>query len=281
VPYPQYSKIFNNFEGSGTTYYQSIQLEAEKHFTNGLNFLIGYTLSHLMDNTSSGFSSFTTGAVNKYNQKPEWSTSGADEPQTLKASGTYELPIGPGKKFVNNHTLGNLAGGWQIGWILDYEDGNVVCSCNSTAITENGTPFPNGYDRPFRAAGVPLSTASYSRARDYFEKKIGVAQMWNPAGFALTPTQYVLSTSLRNYGRLRDPGYAREDLNVRKHFYMGERFQGILQVDYFNAFNRTQFEDPDGNKSDASFGQVVAQGNQLNPPNNGNRQGQVSFHLTF
>jgi len=65
---------------------------------------------------------------------------------------------------------------------------------------------------------------------------------------------------------------------VRKHFYLGERFQGILQVDYFNAFNRTQFEDPDANKSDATFGQVVAQGNQLTP---GNRQGQVSFHLTF
>jgi carboxypeptidase family protein len=281
VPYPQYSKIFNNFEGSGTTYYQSIQLEAEKHFTNGLNFLIGYTLSHLMDNTSSGFSSFTTGAVNKYNQKPEWSTSGADEPQTFKASGTYELPIGPGKMFVNNHTFGNLAGGWQIGWILDYESGNVVCSCNGTAITENGTPFPNGYDRPDRAAGVSLSTGSYSRARDYFTGKIGAAQMWNPNAFTLTPNQYVLSTSLRNYGKLRDNGYAREDLNVRKHFYMGERFQGILQVDYFNAFNRTQFEDPDGNKSDATFGQVVAQGNQLNPPNNGNRQGQVSFHLTF
>jgi hypothetical protein len=102
--------------------------------------------------------------------------------------------------------------------------------------------------------------------------------MWNPNAFALTSTQYVLSTSLRNYGALRDPGYAREDLNVRKHFYMGERFQGILQVDYFNAFNRTQFEDPDGNASDSTFGQVVAQGSQAALAN---RQGEVSFHLTF
>jgi len=277
VPYPQYSKIFNNFEGFGTTYYQSVQIEAVKRFTNGLNFLVGYTLSHLMDNTSSGFSSFTSGGINKYNQKPEWTVSGADEPQTLKASGTYELPIGPGKKYINNHTLGNLAGGWQVGWVLDYEAGNVVCSCNSTGITENGTPFPNGSNRPNRADGVAFDTESYSRVRDQFTGKGPTAQMWNPKAFALTSSQYILGNSLRNYGTLRDPGYYREDLNVRKHFYMGERFQGILQIDYFNAFNRTQFEDPDGDASDSTFGQVAA-GDQAALAN---RQGEVSFHLTF
>ena len=64
---------------------------------------------------------------------------------------------------------------------------------------------------------------------------------------------------------------------MRKHFYMGERFQGILQIDYFNAFNRTQFEDPDGDASDSTFGQVAA-GDQAALAN---RQGEVSFHLTF
>ena len=136
VPYPQYSKILNNFEGYGTTYYQAAQIEVEKRFSNGLSFLAGYTLSHLMDNTSSGFSSFTSGGINKYNQRPEWAVSNADEPQTLKASGTYELPIGPGKKYVNNHKMGNLVGGWQVGWILDYEAGTA------NGPSENGTPFP-------------------------------------------------------------------------------------------------------------------------------------------
>jgi hypothetical protein len=272
-PYPQYSYIFNNFEGYGTTYYQSAQIEAEKRFTNGLNFLIGYTLSHLMDNTSSGFSSFTSGGINKYNQRPEWAVSNSDEPQTLKASGTYELPIGPGKKYVNNHTLGNVVGGWQVGWILDYESGQVL------SIGENGTPFPNGFDRPDRNSSVGLSTAHYTKARDYFVGKIGVAQMWNPATFTVTPSQYVLGTALRNYAGMRGAPWADENLNVRKHFYMGERFQGVLQVDYFNAFNRTQFNNPDTNASDTTFGQIVSQGTPGNYP--ANRQGQVSFHLTF
>jgi hypothetical protein len=278
-PFPQYSYVFNNFEGSGTTYYQAMQVEVEKRFTNGLSFLAGYTLSRLMDNTSSGFSSFTSGGINKYNQRPEYTVSGADEPNTFKATGTYELPIGPGKTYFNNHGFtGQLLGGWQVSWILDYEAGQPLCDCNNGRIGENGTPFPNGFNRPNRVPSVPLSTASYNRARDYFSGKASAAQIFNPAGFALTPTQYVLGNAQRNYPQLRGPAHYNENLNVRKHFYFKERFQGILQVDYFNAFNRTQFQTPDPNASNGTFGQVITQGAQNNPSN---RQGEVSFRIEF
>ena len=276
VPYPQYSYIFNNFEGFGTSFYNSAQIQAEKRFSNGLAFLAGYTLSHLMDNTSSGFSSFTAGGINKFNQLPEWTVSSANEPQTLKVSGTYELPIGPGKKYVNNYKLGNLAGGWQVGWILDYEAGTPLSNCQGSSICENGTPFPNGFNRPDRNSSVGLSTASYSRARDYFVGKIGSAQMFNPAAFTLTPTQYVIGNANRIYSGARNPAYLMENLNAKKHFYMGERYQLSLSVDYFNAFNRTQFNGPDGNKSDSTFGQVTQQGSQIS-----NRQGQVTIRFEF
>lgn len=270
VPYPQYSYIFNNFEGYGTTYYQSAQIEIEKRFTNGLSFLAGYTLSRLMDNTSSGFSSFTSGGINKYNQKPEWAISNSDEPQTLKVSGTYMLPIGPGKKYVNNHTLGNVVGGWQVGWILDYESGSA------NGPYENGSPFPNGFDRPDRNSSVGLSTASYSKVRDYFVGKIPVAQMFNPAAFTLTPSQYVIGDAQRNYTGMRNPALLLENLNAKKNFYIGERVTAALSVDYFNAFNRTQFNGPDNNASDGTFGQVTSQGSNIS-----NRQGQVSFRIEF
>ena len=269
-PYPQYSYIFNNFEGYGTTYYESAQIELEKRFTNGLSFLAGYTLSRLMDNTSSGFSSFTSGGINKYNQKPEWAISNSDEPQTLKVSGTYELPIGPGKKFVNNHLMGNIVGGWQVGWILDYESGGA------DGVGENGSPFPNGFNRPNRDTAAGLSTASYKRVRDYFVGKTAVAQIFPQSGFTLTPSQYVIGNATRNYSELRGPGYAFESLNARKRFYLGEKLQGILTVDYFNAFNRTLFNGPDTNYSDGTYGQVTGQGSNIS-----NRQGQITLRLEF
>jgi len=273
VPFPQYAYIFNNFEASGTTFYNSAQIEVEKRYSNGLSFLAGVTLSHLMDNTNSGFSSFTSGGINKYNQKPEWAISNAEPPNTLKVSGTYELPIGPGKKYLNNHLTGNILGGWQVGWILDYESGTP------TGPGENGSPFPNGFERPDRASGVSLSTGSYSKAKDYFlsgATTSGSAPLINPAAFTLTPTQYVIGNATRNYAGMKNPAYYNENLNARKHFYMGERFQGILQVDYFNAFNRTIFNGFDTNASDGTFGEVTSEGS-----NTSNRQGQVQFRLEF
>lgn len=278
VPYPQYSYIFNNFEASGTTYYQSLQLQAEKRFTNGLSFLAGYTLSRLMDNTSSGFGSFTAGGINKYNQGVEWAVSSSDEPQTLKVSGTYELPIGPGKAHLNNHGVtGQVLGGWQVGWILDYESGTAL------GVYENGTPFPNGFNRPNRVPGVALKTFSASSQKKTLAQNPNTKvnpQAISTDGFAATPSQFVLGNAKRNYPELRNPAQYNEDANVRKHFYFGERFQGILQVDYFNLFNRTMLQGPDNNFSNSTFGQITnfSANNQLGPSN---RQGQVSFRIEF
>jgi hypothetical protein len=277
VPYPQYAEIMNNFEGSGTAYYQAAQIEVEKRWSNGLSFLAGYTLSHLMDNTSSGFSSFTAGGINKFNQRPEWAVSSADEPQTLKASGTYELPIGPGKKYVNNRTTGNIVGGWQVGWILDYEAGTP------NGPSENGTPFPHGFNRPDRNPSVGLSTASYSRTHDAAIKggpdafaNNAMPVMYTANAFTPTPSQYILGNAKRNYGGMRNPPRYLENLNARKNFSFTERWKAILSVDFFNAFNRTQFQGPDNNISDDTFGQVTQQSSQIS-----NRQGQVSFRIEF
>ena len=273
-PYPQYSYIFNNFEAKGTDYYQSLQVEVDKRFTSGLSFLAGYTLSHLLSNADSGFSSFANGGINKYNQKPEYVVSNADEPQTLKISGTYELPIGPKKKFFANHGVtGQILGGWQVGWILDYEAGTPF------GVGENGSPFPNGFNRPDRNSSVSLKTGSYNRVRDYFTKQGGTGtgpSMFNPAAFTTTSSQYVIGNALRNYGSLRSSPYYQENINARKHFYLGERFQAILTVDYFNALNRTKFGGPDTNASDGSFSQDTSTGSGYN-----NRQGQVKFEVTF
>ena len=114
------------------------------------------------------------------------------------------------------------------------------------------------------------------------------AQIYNTAGFTATPSQYVIGNSLRAYGKLREPGIANEAINARKHFYIGEHVQAILQVDYFNAFNRTIFNGPDTNFSDSlpgssgTFGQTVSQGANVGAFNGtDNRQGQVQLRLQF
>ena len=282
-PYPQYSNIMNNFEGYGTTSYEGAQIEVEKRFTNGLSFLMGYTLSHMMDNISSGFSSFENAALNKYNQKPEWTVSTNDEPQTLKASGIYELPIGPGKKYINNRVAGNILGGWEVGWLLDYESGPPIQG-NNQGVYENGDPLKNGFNRPNRNPSVKLSTGSYKKERDYWVGKIATPPQLFPANGFTATDQWTLGNAQRIYSALRLPALLNENLSAMKKFDMGEHLKGILKVDYFNAFNRTQFKEPDNNASNSTFGLAKDQG--TNDQGNAtmpikNRQGQVQFRLEF
>jgi hypothetical protein len=49
-----------------------------------------------------------------------------------------------------------------------------------------------------------------------------------------------------------------------------------VRVDYFNAFNRTQFQAPDNNSTDSTFGQITNLSSQIS-----NRQGQATFRVEF
>jgi hypothetical protein len=49
-----------------------------------------------------------------------------------------------------------------------------------------------------------------------------------------------------------------------------------VRVDYFNAFNRTQFQNPDDNSADSTFGQITNLSSQIS-----NRQGQATFRVEF
>ncbi len=53
----------------------------EKRFTQGLAFLTSYTLSREYNNTNYGFTSFIGNALNKYDQKLEWSPTANAPPQ--------------------------------------------------------------------------------------------------------------------------------------------------------------------------------------------------------
>src|SRR5436305_11018533 len=78
-PYPQYADIFNNFDETGSSLYNAMQLQLEKRYTNGLSFLVSYNLSRMMSNTNSGFTSFAARSLNKTNQKAEWAIDNNDQ----------------------------------------------------------------------------------------------------------------------------------------------------------------------------------------------------------
>ena len=267
APYPQYSQIYNNFDLSGAANYSGLQTSLEKRFSNGLAFLTSYTLSRTMSNVDSGFSTFAALPQNKYFQYKEWTIAGNDITHNAKVSGTYELPIGPGKKFVNNKGVtGQILGGIQVGFILSYQSGTPF------GISQNGNPLgtAGGFNRPNRNPNVPLSVKYvHPTGRD----RVTASSI--PTGAFTLAGPFELGSAYRNYTELRNPGYADEDVNAQKQFSLGERVQLSLRMTYFNVLNRTIFNGPSTNLSNGDFGLAgVGQ-------SNGARTGQISGRIQF
>ena len=269
-PYPQYSNIFNNFDESGSSLYDALQVQVEKRYTNGLSFLVSYNLSKMMSNTNSGFTSFVNGSLNKNNQKAEWTIDNNDQTNAITIAGTYELPFGKGRTFMNKGGLVNaVLGGWQVSPLLQYSTGTPLFSGTGGAVYVNGDPLGNGCAPCNRANIVSYSNMMFSYGNVY--KGLPVI---NKADFS-DPGSWVLGNAPRVLTQLRNPWGLNENVALAKYFPIGEKVKIKLEVEYFNALNRVVFGGPDLNFEDANFGLVI------NNQNNTRREGQAHFEVQF
>jgi len=162
-------------------------------------------------------------------------------------------------------------GGWQVSGILTYSGGYAFGAQN------NFNPLlVNSFDRPNIVNGAPLKTFDYQRSKDFFTGKTSVQPVqFTTSAFANTGP-WELGSSKRAYSELRSPPLRLESFDVIKTFHFGEHVSGSLRLDYFNAFNRTQFQRPDNNSLDSAFGQITRLSSQIS-----NRQGQATFRVEF
>jgi hypothetical protein len=280
LPYPMYNPsescggICNNFDTTGAAFYNALQVQTQKRFSSGLSFLVSYTLSKTMSNTDTGFSTFNFGSENKFNQKSEWSIAGNDQTHILNISGVYELPIGPGKKFLNkgSQLAKNVVGGWQVTGVFQYSSGTPL-----TVYANDNDPFLNGFNRANFNPAVALNV-NYNNY--YKGLPVFTTSAFSDPGFQQ-------GNEPRAISQLRNPFNAGENIGLAKHFYFGERVTAELRMEFFNVLNRMQICGPDTNFPDGpgNFGLVNPNGsggsstcqNSNTPP----RQGQAFFKVSF
>jgi hypothetical protein len=270
-PYPQFTDIQNNFDMTGASRYSAMQLQLEKRFSNGLSFLTSYSLSRMMSNTNSGFTIFGNRPLNKNNQAAEWTVDNNDQTHIIKLAATYELPVGPGKAFLNKKNFaGQVLGGWVISPILSYSSGSPLYTGTGGSVNVPGDPLGNNCTNCNRANVVPGVPQMFSYNNVY--KGLPVI---NAAAFT-NPGPYALGNQPRVLGDLRNPWGLNEDVAVSKKFFLGsERVQAEIRMEYFNVLNRVIFGSPDLTLTDITFGQVIR--SQANTQ----RQGQAQFRITF
>jgi hypothetical protein len=304
-PFPQYGNITTNccLENLGQSTYNALQAKVERRFRNGLNLLAAYTFSKTITDADSSFSTLTGfnsnvfGAQNPYNLRGEKAVSYQDIPHTFVLSYLYELPLGPGKKFVNHGVASKIAGGWQVGGILRYQSGSP------TVINEfaRSNPFStNNYRYSLVSGQYPFAlhpvnwTPSLNNGWDSgcTETANGVftphsatsPTSVNCAAF-LDPSAVVSSGGGYEFGNIppvvswwRSPGYKNEDFSIIKRTPIAESKYILFKFDIPNAFNRHVFGAIDGNPGDQFFGVPGGGGhNVVNAP----RQMQATIRFEF
>ena len=291
LPYPHMPFVTNNFDTSGADKYNALQVSLQKRTGGGLTYLVSYTLSRYLTNTDSGFSTFNTRGLNPGNPNAEWSVGANDQTHVLTMAGVYELPIGPGKKFLNQGGTArrNLLGGWKIALVNYYESGTPL----STAACLDQFDCDPVIGNIFVGNRPNLVSSNFAINWNNYYKGLPTI---NTAAFA-PPGDWTIGNGAPKYNTLRAPPYLDEDVSVSKKFFFGERLSGELTIQFFNVLNRMLLNNGpangagiqcfDGNVYDQTqfgnaantFGKanVAGQNCQGNTP----RRGQAEFKVYF
>ena len=175
----------------------------------------------------------------------------------------YELPIGPGKPFVNHGVVSKIIGGWQVNGILTYQSGvPIQISANNTLPLFNSGNTPNSV----QGQRVENSVSGFDPAKDV---------LLNSSAFSV-PAPFTYGNSAQILPNARSFPIYNEDFGLQKKFFIREPSMYFeLRFEMFNAFNRTVFSSPSGTNTDnANFGQVTGQGNLP-------RNGQIAAKFYF
>jgi hypothetical protein len=279
TPFPQFNSVSTDVQMIGSSIYHGLQLEARKAFSNGLEFLVNYTWSKSIDDSSVGDDNVTwlgsfTSLQDPNKPQLERSLSTFDIPSVLKFSYSYDLPFGRGRMFGGNmpRALDLIIGGWKTNGIWLISDGRPL----PITVSNGGTPIPTyGGQRP-DLVGVPRRNYANGWQNAFFA---------NPQVF-VQPDPFTLGDMPRTIATVRSPMVVNSDLSVGKLFPLSGKHEGLnleLRLEAQNAFNHPMFSmgspgpygDSTLNVGDPSFG-IIPRMSPIGP-----RQMQLAVKVNF
>jgi hypothetical protein len=267
LPFPQFDNYSLAEPNDRDSSYHSMQLKVQKRFAAGAQLLASYTVAKLIDNTNSEINWLEAAApswndANAYNLRGERSLDGFDVPQRLVIGSILDLPFGHGKQFASNASgaADKVIGGWGINTIITLQKGFpiIIGGCPG-ALSNSGIPNV-GCSRPTRTALSHLTSGS---------KNQKLAHWFDNSVFTNgDPTVYNYGTDSRTEPNIRADGIRNFDFAAFKNTTFGPdgRIGLEFRAEFFNLFNRTQFNPPNtsccanGNPN-STFGQVTGQYN--------------------
>ncbi|HVB33391.1 MAG TPA: TonB-dependent receptor [Patescibacteria group bacterium] len=279
----------------GYSWYNSLQVTANKQVGHGLEFNSAYTWSRSLDNTQSeqNYSDCTNGNAN--GQDPlfghkDYGPSCDDLTQVWNLSLLYHFPKTHSRNFA-----AKILNGWWIGNVVTVHTGlpfdpltavNRACNdgCAGRTTAYNYATVGTG------AATATIHGKTYNFVPfNHSSVNTGNPNQWfNPLMFMLQPPGY-LGTASRNL--LRAPGLSEWDFSASKDTalpFLGEAGNLEFRAEFFNILNHSNFGFPSpiifngaqsdiGAYSEAPFGTA----GQITNTSTTSRQIQMSLKVIF
>jgi hypothetical protein len=223
-PYKGFTAINMAISDSNSNYH-ALQLYATKRKGN-LKMTASYTWSKSLSDTRGG--QFDN-PEDPFNRSFNYGPTDFDRRHIFVTTYTYSLPLLAGY----NGVIRGVAGGWEVSGITRWQTGQYLTVTGNSSIG--------------------------SRRGDYIGGEIEgpetIQQWFNTGAFANPPNE---RRGTAGIGMVQGPGRYLWDLSLRKKFSVTEKVGMQFQGDFFNAFNRANFNNPNTNRNDAAFGTITA-----------------------
>ncbi len=238
VPYLGYTPT--GLQGSafdGISNYNSLQVTLRKRFSHGLTMQAAYTwsknLSDLVDDSVSG-GSYAANSNDANNFSQQYGRTDFNRPQRLILWYSYDLPTG-----LHNGPLGTLLNGWTVAGDTTIQGGAPMTIYDTSAGTIYGITSNNRVQLcPGMTAKNILTSGSVgSRINNYFNNSAFCAP-------AVVSADGGTGYGDSGVGTVLGPGQNNWDITLMKHFKLTEKQALQFRAEFYNAFNHTQFGEP-------------------------------------
>jgi hypothetical protein len=248
-PFPQFGGLNELTRNDGAIWYNAFQLSFETRRTGGLNLIATYTLSKMIER--SGFNDVQQNVMQQ--GLYTW-----DRPHRVVVGSVYQLPFGPGKKWLNG-THGfwsRLIGGWENTVIFQWQSGRPWDLPSNVLYLKEAKVDDIDWDAP-RVYGVTPCVARWNDNGTITMQPFSTAAGCTDYNFLITPRFAPRFTSFRD-GRLRLHTAPTADISLNKMTRITESTSLQFRAEAFNAFNTYVFYNAgfNNNPESANFGSV-------------------------
>jgi len=303
VPNPQYAAVVL-MTNPGSSTYHSMNLQVTKRLSNGFASSLAYTWGRSLGEASNDGNISYLDPNNRHLNKSLLTFHRTND---IRSNGTWELPFGPGKKFMSssNGTLARLVERWQLGGILQWSSGQpLTITATNSQLTWTQVP---GQIAIVRTSNTPDVSGSFAKSAgeitpiasgaSYFD---GLVQKDDPSKAGVTQSQTLQSSfsnkaiydsngnvvlanpapgAVGTLGRtyIEGPSHIKFDLNLVKRIRITETKNVEVRFDAIDVLNTPWWNNPIVDINSPNFGRMDAQDVTNGVSNADNRSANRKF----